>query len=44
MVRKLVLAFPGLGAASVVAVFLLTLPLLRRLPKSGEIETLQRKA
>ena len=37
MVRKLVLAFLGLGAASVVAVFLLTLPLLRRLPKSGRV-------
>lgn len=33
MVRKLVLAFAGLGVASVVAICLLTIPLLRRLPK-----------
>jgi hypothetical protein len=32
MVRKLVLAFTGLGVASAVAICLLTIPLLRRLP------------
>jgi hypothetical protein len=37
MVRKLVLAFLGLGVASVIALFLLTLPLLRRLPKPGRV-------
>jgi hypothetical protein len=35
MVRKIVLAFTGLGVASVVAIYLLTIPLLRRLPKPG---------
>jgi hypothetical protein len=37
MFRKLVQAFTGLGVASAVAVFLLTIPLLRRLPKSGRV-------
>ena len=37
MVRKLVLAFVGLGAAGVVAISLLTIPLLRRLPKPGRV-------
>jgi hypothetical protein len=37
MVRKLVLAFVGLGVASVVAIYLLTIPLLRRLPKPGRV-------
>jgi hypothetical protein len=37
MIRKLVLAFVGLGVASVVALSLLTIPLLRRLPKPGRV-------
>jgi hypothetical protein len=37
MVRKLVLAFTGLGVASAVALFLLTIPLLRRLPKPSRV-------
>ena len=37
MVRKLALAFGGLGAASVVALFLLTIPLLHRLPRPGRV-------
>ena len=37
MVRKIVLAFTGLGVASVVAIYLLTIPLLRRLPKPGRV-------
>lgn len=37
MVRKLVLTFVGLGVASVVAIYLLTIPLLRRLPKPGRV-------
>ena len=37
MVRKLVLAFAGLGLASAVALFLLTIPLLRRLPKPSRV-------
>ena len=37
MIRKLVLAFVGLGAAGVVAIYLLTIPLLRRLPKPGRV-------
>ena len=37
MVRKLVLAFTGLGVASAVAIFLLTIPLLRRLPKPSRV-------
>ena len=35
MLRKLVLAFVGLGAVGVVAIYLLTIPLLRRLPLFG---------
>jgi hypothetical protein len=37
MVRKLALAFGGLGVAAVVALYLLTIPLLRRLPKPGRV-------
>jgi hypothetical protein len=37
MVRKMVLAFGGLGVASVVAIYVLTIPLLRRLPKPGRV-------
>ena len=37
MIRKLVLAFVGLGVASVVVIYLLTIPLLRRLPKPGRV-------
>ncbi len=37
MIKKLVLAFVGLGAAGVVAIYLLTIPLLRRLPKPGRV-------
>jgi hypothetical protein len=37
MVRKIVLAFTGLGVASVVAIYLLTIPLLCRLPKPGRV-------
>src|SRR5664280_1480522 len=37
MVRKLVLAFTGLGVASAVAIYLLTIPLLRRLPKPSRV-------
>jgi transglutaminase-like putative cysteine protease len=37
MVRKRVLAFTGLGVASAVAVYLLTIPLLRRLPKPSRV-------
>ena len=37
MVRKLVSAFTGLGVASAVVVFLLTIPLLHRLPKPGRV-------
>jgi hypothetical protein len=37
MVRKIVLAFVGLGAAGVVAISLLTIPLLRRLPKPSRV-------
>ncbi len=37
MIRKIVLAFTGLGVASVVALYLLTIPLLRRLPKPGHV-------
>jgi hypothetical protein len=33
MIRKVVLVFTGLGAASVVALYLLTIPLLHRLPR-----------
>jgi hypothetical protein len=35
MIRKVVLAFAGLGVASVATLYLLTIPLLRRLPKPG---------
>ena len=37
MVRKLVLAFTGLGVASAVAIYLFTIPLLRRLPKPSRV-------
>jgi hypothetical protein len=37
MGRKLVLAFVGLGVVSVVALYLLTIPRLRRLPKPGRV-------
>jgi len=37
MVRKMVLVFTGLGVASVVALYLLTIPVLRRLPKPGRV-------
>ena len=37
MLRKLVLILVGLGAAGVVAISLLTIPLLRRLPKPGRV-------
>ena len=37
MVRKIVLAFTGLGVASVVTLYLLTIPLLRRLPKPDRV-------
>jgi hypothetical protein len=37
MVRKLVLAFTGLGVATVLAIYLLTIPLLRRLPKPSRV-------
>lgn len=37
MVRKMVLAFVGLGVASVVALYVLTIPLLRRLPKPSRV-------
>ncbi len=37
MLRKLVLALVGLGAAGGVAIYLLTIPLLRRLPKPGRV-------
>lgn len=37
MVRKLALAFRGLGVASVVTLYLLSIPLLRRLPKPGRV-------
>ncbi len=37
MVRKLVLALGGPGVAGVVALALLTIPLLRRLPKPGRV-------
>jgi len=35
MIRKVVLAFTGLGVVAVVALYLLTIPLLRRLPRQG---------
>jgi len=37
MFRKLVQAFTGLGVVGVFTVFLLTIPLLRRLPKPGRV-------
>ena len=37
MFKKLLLAFAGIGAAGVFIVFLLTLPLLRRLPKQSRV-------
>lgn len=37
MVRKLVLALTGIGAAGVVTLYLLTIPMLRRLPKPGRV-------
>ncbi len=37
MLRKLVLASTGLGVASVVTLYLLTIPLLRRLPKPDRV-------
>ena len=37
MLRKIVLAFTGLGVASAVTLFLLSVPLLRRLPKPDRV-------
>jgi hypothetical protein len=37
MFKKMLLAFAGLGAAGVFTVFLLTIPLLRRLPKQSRV-------
>jgi transglutaminase-like putative cysteine protease len=37
MVRKFVLALTGIGVAGVVAIYVLTIPLLRRLPKPGRV-------
>ena len=37
MLRKIVLAFVGLGVAVVVTVYLLTIPLIRRLPKQSRV-------
>ncbi len=37
MFKKMLLAFAGIGAAGCFAVFLLTLPLLRRLPKPSHV-------
>ncbi len=37
MFRKMLLAFTGLGATGVFTVFLLTIPLLRRLPKQSRV-------
>ncbi len=37
MLRKLVLILIGLGAAGAVAISVLTIPLLRRLPKPGRV-------
>ena len=37
MLRKIVRAFVGLAAAGVVAIWLLAIPLLRRLPKPGRV-------
>ena len=37
MFKKMLLAFAGIGAAGVFTVFLLTIPLLRRLPKQSRV-------
>ena len=37
MLKKILLIFVGLGAAGIVAIYLLTIPLLRRLPKPGRV-------
>src|SRR5690349_3570940 len=37
MVRKLVHALTGIGVVGVVAIYVLTIPLLRRLPKPGRV-------
>ena len=37
MLKKIALAFVGLGAAGVVTIYLLTLPLIRRLPKQSRV-------
>jgi transglutaminase-like putative cysteine protease len=37
MFRKMLLVFTGIGAAGVFTVFLLTIPLLRRLPKQSRV-------
>jgi hypothetical protein len=37
MFKKMLLAFAGLGAAGVFTVFLLTIPLLCRLPKQSRV-------
>ena len=37
MFKKMLLAFAGIGAAGALTVYLLTIPLLRRLPKQGRV-------
>src|SRR5436305_8546926 len=37
MYKKLLLALTGIGAAGILTVYLLTIPLLRRLPKQGRV-------
>jgi hypothetical protein len=37
MFRKMLLVFTGIGAAGFFTVFLLTIPLLRRLPKQSRV-------
>jgi len=37
MFRKMLLVFTGIGAAGGFTVFLLTIPLLRRLPKQSRV-------
>jgi hypothetical protein len=37
MFKKMLLAFAGIGAAGVLTVYLLTIPLLRRLPKQSRV-------
>jgi hypothetical protein len=37
MFKKMLLAFTGIGAAGVLTVYLLTIPLLRRLPKQSRV-------